>query len=61
MIYRFLQGQASVSSYIDIVPYIAILCGCMVPRVFLMKDPRKEQRPRLVELRPHRKKRRTPK
>jgi hypothetical protein len=38
MIYRFLQGQASVPSYIDIAQYIAILCGCVVPRVFLMKD-----------------------
>jgi MFS transporter, DHA2 family, multidrug resistance protein len=41
IIYRSLQAQASVLSYIDILQYLSIICGCMVPLVFLMKRPPK--------------------
>jgi len=36
-IYRSLQLQASVLSYIDVIESLAIFCACMIPLVFLMK------------------------
>src|SRR5713101_6866741 len=41
VIYRSLQAQASVLSYIDILQYLSIICGCMIPLVLLMKRPPK--------------------
>jgi DHA2 family multidrug resistance protein len=41
LIYRSVQAQASVLSYIDILQYLSIICGCMIPLVFLMKRPPK--------------------
>ncbi len=41
IIYRSLQAQASVLSYIDILQYLSIICGCMIPLVLLMKRPPK--------------------
>jgi MFS transporter, DHA2 family, multidrug resistance protein len=39
MIYRSVQAQASVLSYIDILQSLSIICACMVPLVFLLKKP----------------------
>jgi DHA2 family multidrug resistance protein len=41
LIYRSVQAQASVLSYIDILEYLSIICGCMIPLVLLMKRPPK--------------------
>jgi len=39
MIYRSVQAQASVLSYIDILQSLSIICACMVPLVFLLRKP----------------------
>jgi MFS transporter, DHA2 family, multidrug resistance protein len=39
IIYRSVQAQASVLSYIDILQSLSILCACMIPLVFLLKNP----------------------
>ena len=41
LIYRSVQAQASVLSYIDILHYLSIICGGMIPLVFLTKRPPK--------------------
>jgi len=40
-LYQSVQVQASVLSYIDILPSLCILCACLVPVVFLMERPPK--------------------
>ena len=39
IIYQSVETQASVLSYIDVLRFLAMLCACMVPLVFLMKKP----------------------
>jgi MFS transporter, DHA2 family, multidrug resistance protein len=39
VIYQSVQTQASVLSYIDVLEFLAIMCACMVPLVFLLKKP----------------------
>jgi MFS transporter, DHA2 family, multidrug resistance protein len=39
VIYHSVQTQASVLSYIDVLEFLAIICACMVPLVFLLKKP----------------------
>jgi MFS transporter, DHA2 family, multidrug resistance protein len=39
VIYQSVQTQASVLSYIDVLEFLAIICACMVPLVFLLKKP----------------------
>jgi DHA2 family multidrug resistance protein len=41
MIYRSVQAQASVLSYIDILQSLSIICACMIPLVLLMRRPPK--------------------
>jgi MFS transporter, DHA2 family, multidrug resistance protein len=41
IIYRSVQAQASVLSYIDILQSLSVICACMIPLVLLMKRPPK--------------------
>ena len=41
IIFRSLQAQASVLSYIDILQSLSVICACMIPLVLLMKRPPK--------------------
>ena len=43
-IYTQLHAQASVLAYVDIIRYLTVFCGCMIPLLFLIPRPPQKRR-----------------